>query len=167
MQIPDFHPSIVHFPIALLTLGSLAALAYLYWQPTATLRTLTWIPLFLGWVGALLAIFSGLLAQSELPPNAPYRAILNLHTYGGFGVAILYAIPLYRRWLHGKHPRIPPRKRPGKNAEKPRQRDLLDEPAARWWLSGLFVLGLVLILLTGAYGGQLVYDWGVNVQTGP
>jgi uncharacterized membrane protein len=154
MQIPDFHPGVVHFPIALLSLGSVAGLLYLFWQPQAELRTLTWWPLFFGWIGALLAILTGLFAQSQLPPTAPYRDTLDIHTYTGFGVAILYAFPLYRRWLHGK------RQRPTDPT------DLLDAPGSKLLLAAVFAVGLALVLLTGIFGGQLVYRWGVNVQTG-
>lgn len=152
MQIPDLHPSVVHFPIAFLSLGSLAGLLYLHWRATAQLRILTWTPLLLGWIGALVAVFTGLLAQSGLPPTAPYRAVLNLHIYLGFAVTILYAIPLYRAWIYGKR------------AGKQTGHDLLDEPQARLWLSLVFGVGVLLILLTGAYGGQLVFTWGVNVN---
>lgn len=162
MQIPDFHPSVIHFPIALLSLGSVAGLLYMYWKPVTELRVLTWYPLFLGWLGALLAVLTGLLAQSNLPPTAPYRQVLDLHAYTGFGVAILYAAPLYRWWLHGKRQS----RASGRQSGHQSGRDLLDEPGAKILLTGAFVLGLALVLLVGATGGQLVFDWGVNVQTG-
>jgi uncharacterized membrane protein len=152
MQLPDVHPFVVHFPIALLILGSGAGLLYLFWRPADYLRTLTWIPLFLGWLGAILAVLTGLYAQSGLPPQAPYRPLLDRHVYTGFGVAILYAAPLYRHWLYAR--------REGKRTG----RDLLDEPGARYLLTAVFVLGLTLVVLTGLYGGQLVHQWGVNVQ---
>jgi uncharacterized membrane protein len=152
MQIPDFHPSVVHFPIALLSLGSVAGLLHLYWRPMQELRTLTWIPLLIGWLGAVLAVVTGLFAQSGLPPDAPYQATLNIHVYTGFGVTILYAVVLYRRWLFGK--------RRGKETGM----DLLEAREERVLLTVVFALGLALVLVTGAYGGQLVFQWGVNVQ---
>lgn len=158
MPLPDLHPSVVHYPIAFLLLGSAAGLLYLHWRPSPALRTLTWIPLLLGWVGAWIAVLTGLLAQSGLPPGAPYRPVLDTHVYLGFGVAILYAIPLYRWWLHSKRKLSGKRKLPGTPP------DLLDTTPARRWLTLIFVLGILLVLLAGAYGGQLVHEWGVNVN---
>ena len=71
----NLHPATVHFPIAFLLLASGAGLLYMYWRPLDVLRTLTWWPMLLGWLGALVAILTGLLAQSGLPPEAPYRAL--------------------------------------------------------------------------------------------
>jgi uncharacterized membrane protein len=159
MPIPDFHPFVVHFPIALCSLGSVAGLLYLFWQPRAELRTLTWWPLLLGWIGALFAVVTGLLAQSNLPPTAPYRTVLNIHIYAGFGVAILYAVPLYRNWIY--------RNRSRKASAESRASDLLDAPQAKGWLAACFALGLLLVVITGAFGGQLVHHWGVNVQFAP
>jgi uncharacterized membrane protein len=42
--------------------------------------------------------------------------------------------------------------------------DLLDDPAARPWITVLLLSGMMLIAATGWNGGILVYQWGVNVQ---
>lgn len=164
MQIPDLHPGVVHFPIALLSFGSVAGLLYLYWKPRYEMRVLTWYPLWVGWLGALVAVATGLFAQSGLPPNAPYAQVLNVHVSTGFAVAILYAIPLYRQWLLGK--RGPKGRAQERTKTKAPTADLLDEPSARGWLTAVFGVGLLLVLIVGASGGRLVFEWGVNVQTG-
>ncbi len=144
------HPATVHFPIAFLTLGSIAGLLYLTRWPRAELLTLTWWPLRLGWIGVGAAVLTGLLAQSRLPPQAPYSAQLNWHIGTGLALLVLYAVPIYRAWVYGNRRR----------AADPA--DLLQVAQARRWVGVLLALGLVLVLVTGWLGGQLVYTWGVN-----
>ena len=153
------HPATVHFPIALLLLGSLLALVHLFRRPAADLRLTVWLLLGLGWLGGAVAVLTGLLAQIDLPPDAPYRAVLNFHIGAGLTVLVLYGFLLYRGWLFR-----------GARARKARQKrgdptaDLLDDAGARAWIVAVVVLGALLIVATGWYGGQLVYQFGVNVQ---
>ena len=42
--------------------------------------------------------------------------------------------------------------------------DLLDDPKRRLYLIILFVVGGLLVIATGFFGGQLVFDFGVNVR---
>ena len=155
------HPATVHFPIALLILASVAGLLYLYWQPRAELRTLVWWMLPLGWLGVGAAICTGLLAQAGLPPQAPYRSLLNWHISSGLALLILYAGLLYVRWLrrHKRKPTTHNASQPVDSADP-----LLDDPNARWWLTLLFLLGIGLVVASGWNGGRLVYEWGVNVR---
>ncbi|MCC6455488.1 MAG: DUF2231 domain-containing protein [Caldilineaceae bacterium] len=145
------HPATVHFPIALLLVGSLAGLLYLWWKQRPELRILTWWLLMLGWIGAGVAALTGLLAQGNLPPQAPYTPVLNGHISSGLALIVVYAALFYRVWLH----------RNRRSATDPA--DLLDVPGARLWLSLLLLLGMALVALGGWLGGQLVYTWGVNV----
>ena len=153
------HPATVHFPIALLLLGSLLALLHLFRRPAVDLRLTVWLLLGLGWLGGAVAVLTGLLAQVNLPPDAPYRAVLNFHIGTGLAVLVLYGFLLYRGWLFR-----------GAKAQKARQKrgnataDLLDDAGARTWIAAVVVLGALLIVATGWYGGQLVYQFGVNVR---
>jgi len=151
------HPMLVHFPIVLLLVTSGAGLAYLYWRPLPELRIITWWSLLPGWLAVIAAVITGLFSQGGLPPDAPYRPVLNLHTTGGFALIIVYGDLLYRRWLN----------RPGRD-KKPRAAagtsgDLLDDPKRKLYLTILFALGGLLVIVTGMFGGQLVYTFGVNV----
>lgn len=154
MNLETIHPPVVHFPIALLLLGSGAGLLYVAGLRHAELRVLTWWPLRLGWLGAAAAVLTGLLAQSGLPPRAPYSAVLNGHIGSGLALLGVYAIILYRQWLWGAK-----RHRRGPDAPE----DLLDVPSARGWVAALLALGIALVALSGWLGGELVYTWGVNV----
>ncbi len=153
----NIHPATVHFPIAFLLLASGAGLLYLYWRPLAVLHTLMWWPMRLGWLATLVAILTGLLAQSPLPPQAGYRPLLNWHITTGLALWVLYGLILYWQWL------LHSRSRRRKGATPAAPADLLQLPAARVRITFLLLLGIALILASGWNGGQLVYQWGVNV----
>lgn len=178
------HPSLVHFPIALLLVGSLAALLHLHRPGAAArvidLRRTAWLLLGLGWLSTLPAILSGLLAQSGLPPDAPFREPLNWHTGTAIALALLYGLILYRAWLFqgakARKARVARRTRATEDsAENPAENpvgnsaensaDLLDHGEARLWLTAALLGGMALILATGWNGGVLVYEWAVNVNS--
>ncbi len=153
------HPATVHFPIAFLLLGSALLLFHLWRKAPFDLKPTIWLLFMLGWVGGGVAVLTGLLAQANLPPDAPYRAVLNFHIGASLAMLATYGFLLYRGWLYRSA-----------RAQKARQRagidthDLLDDASARWWVALTALIGAVLILATGWYGGQLVYEFGVNVK---
>lgn len=154
------HPATVHFPIALLLLGSALTLLHLLRQMSVDLKTTIWLLLGLGWVGGAVAVLTGLLAQVNLPPNAPYRPVLNFHIGAGLSVLLVYGFLLYRGWLYRST-----RAQKARRARGSATTDLLDDVSARLWIAIVAVLGATLILVTGWYGGVLVYEFGVNVQS--
>jgi uncharacterized membrane protein len=167
------HPSIVHFPIALLLLGSVVALAHLYGSHLygfakavawIDLRKTAWFLLGLGWLATLPAILSGLLAQSGLPPDAPYRQTLNWHTGTAIALALLYGLLLYRAWLFQGVKARKARAKTSSSLGAGETADLLDYQPARLWLTLALLAGMALIVATGFNGGQLVYEWAVNVN---
>jgi uncharacterized membrane protein len=98
------------------------------------------------------ASLTGVLAQGNLPPQAPYRPVLNGHITSALATIIVYAAIFYRVWLH----------RNRRRASDPA--DLLDLPTARGWLSLLLLLGIATVAIGGWLGGELVYTWGVNIN---
>lgn len=128
--------------------------------PWIDLRKTAWFLLGLGWLATLPAILSGLLAQSGLPPDAPYRQTLNWHIGTAVALALLYGLLLYRAWLFQ-----------GARARKARAKavagetsDLLDHQPACPWLTLALLAGMALIVATGFNGGQLVYELAANVN---
>jgi uncharacterized membrane protein len=152
------HPAVVHFPIALLLLGSLLAIIYLYHWIKLDLRLTIWILLGLGWLGGAVAVLSGLLAQSGLPPDAPYWSELNWHIGTGLAQFVIYGILLYQGWMYSK-----PKARKARAARGIAADNLLDDPRARTWVTIVLTLGMLSVIATGWYGGLLVYEWGINV----
>jgi len=159
-MLSNLHPATVHFPIAFLLLASGAGLLHIYWRPLDLLRTLTWWPMLLGWLGTLVAILTGLLAQSGLPPEAPYRATLNWHITSGLALWVLYGLLLYWQWLLQKKP---PRRPKAAEPTVTPPPDLLQQSSLHWRVTLLLLTGIGLVLASGWNGGQLVYTWGVNV----
>ena len=152
------HPATIHFPIALLLLGSVLAL-YAIWRPgLVQVRWTAWLLLALGWVGGAAAVLTGLFAQSNLPPDAPYRDILNWHIGVGLGQLVVYGLVIYQGWLFRA-----PRRQNQRAARGDASTDLLDSTAARPWITALLLFGMFLVVATGWNGGVLVYEWGVNV----
>jgi len=159
--IRHLHPATVHFPIALLLVASAAGLAYLFWRPLPMLRVLFQATLVLGWIACAVALLTGLLAQSGLAPQAPFRPVLNLHISAGIATLLVYGLLMYLGWIQRARAARPPRK--GLRISSPPPAELLDDPARRGLSATLLILGALLVLATGWNGGQLVYVWGVNV----
>jgi len=153
------HPATVHFPIALLLLGSALTLFRLLRPASVDLKATIWLLFGFGWVGGAVAVLTGLLAQIDLPPDAPYRAVLNFHIGAGLAVLLVYGFLLYRGWRYRGTKALKARRQRGVTTG-----DLLDDAAARGWIVILVSVGALLIVATGWYGGQLVYTFGVNIQ---
>lgn len=160
MNLPVIHPILVHFPIVFLLGSSATALAYLHWQARPALALLTRWMLPAGWLSLLVTIITGIIDQGGLPPDAPYRTLLNLHTTSGLVLALLYGDLLYRGWLHWSRQRSGITK-PGREAPIG---DFLDQPGRKWPLTVQLLLGIGLVVWSGWLGGELVYVWGVNVM---
>ncbi len=161
---PVIHPILVHFPIVLLIGCSAAALAYLHWQPRPELRILTWWLLPPGWLFLLLTVITGIIDQGNLPPDAPYRTLLNLHTTSGLILCLLYGDLLYRSWLHRSRQRAAATQKATIPGRLPTTGDFLDQPGRKWPLTAQLLLGIALVIWSGWLGGELVYVWGVNVM---
>src|SRR5262245_22504324 len=134
--ITTLHPATVHFPIAFLLLASGAGLLYLYWQPSATLLLLTWWPMRLGWIGVGAAVLTGLLAQSGLPPQAPYQNVLNWHIGTGLALLVNYGLLLYQQWVYGSA-----RAQKRRTGMGVMTTELLNDISARGWLTLLIIAG--------------------------
>lgn len=162
------HPASVHFPIAFFLLASACGLLYLYWRRQPLLVTFTWLPMLLGFIGLVIAIGSGLISQSGLPPESPYQSTLNWHIATGLGQVVCYGALLYQRWRYPLLTKERARKigkKPEDKGGNTQQVELLDDPGARWWLTLLLIGGALLVIASGWNGGRLVFEWGVNVAS--
>ncbi len=135
------HPRFVHFPIALLMTGSLLAIVYLLGWRRPALPTLIWGMLGLGWLALFPVVLTGLIDQNQAEVTAAAAPTLNQHIAAGFGLIIVYGLALYERL---------------------RAPAVLDDPRRRLWLSALLGVGMLLIVVAGALGGELVFTHGLG-----
>lgn len=136
-----FHPRAVHFPIALLLAGALFSAAALLWRRDRWFdygRT----SLLLGWLGVLAAGVTGLIDQARAPQDTAVVAAIDRHITAGIALAVFSGLALY--WPL-------------------RDKRLAAGSRGRWGYLALLVVVMVLVVVEGWLGGQLVYDFGVGV----
>lgn len=149
----DFHPIVVHFPVALLT--GYAAMELVRIKRLLQVDTWFWIKtvfLLAGWIGALAAYKTGELATGEIK-----NVLIQTHsTFAKFTVivfgllAILYAIRVLARWFGVGFPILA-------------QLSGFTERIRQSWVMGpAALIGLFAITFTGALGGAIVYGPDVD-----
>ena len=143
LPLAPLHPRLVHFPVALLLVGSAMALAYIIGWRRPALPALAWSMLLIGWVAIFPAVLTGLADQNQAAQDPPIVAILNPHIAVGFGLIAVYGVLLYERLRDAK---------------------ALDDRRRRIVILVLLVVGMALVAVEGWLGGKLVYDLGVGVR---
>ncbi|MBA3823663.1 MAG: hypothetical protein H0X24_07145 [Ktedonobacterales bacterium] len=175
ISLTELHPIVVHFPIALLTLSvvmdGLAALLR-RWNLA---DMATWL-LGFGVVGALVAGLTGNFSEHSAH-TALAGGIINQHSHFAFATGAIFAalfavriVALLPRVLLGLRSIAPALA----NGADKQLRGIIpfvfQAPPTRL-LIGLYLLasvgGLVLLTLTGYYGGLMVYHYGVGTPAHP
>ncbi len=133
----QFHPSIIHFPVALLMLGALAEFFYLL-KPGQFLRNAVSFNLYLAAPSSILATALGWCLTATEGVTPELKATLYWHRWLGTGTAVL-ALLLLVMW-HFEF--------------------IKSKTGTRVFRLFLFS-GALLVAVTGHLGGQLVYglDW--------
>lgn len=138
---PNIHPIVVHFPIALLTAALLLDLLGIVLREDR-IHHAAWWALLLGTVGAAAAVAAGLQAEeSVFHPDAALEVLSTHETLGITTLTIFLFALLWRNLAGGGLPR------PGRPVY------LL-----------LTALGVASLLAAGYMGGRLVYEFGVGVR---
>lgn len=136
----NFHPIFVHFPIVL-WLGALLFELLAVWRASDEMQRTASRLLYLGTLGAVVTILSGLAAENSVPPGDAQK-VLGVHeaimlTTTSLALALcIFAFFVRRNFT-----------------SQPRKIMLL----------GLFVLGVLLVIGTDR-GAQLVYGYGTAVN---
>ena len=139
----NFHPLIVHFPIAFLFTSAVVALwAQASGRPGAHLvaRVLLW----LGTLAAAAAVISGFLASQTVAHVRGAHAVIEEHERYAYILLVLSALLSAWALVSWRRTHAPPR------------------PAPLWSLGQ--VLLLVMLVLTAKEGGELVHELGVGTK---
>ena len=138
---PNLHPLLTHFPIALLSLSIVCECAALLLR-REDFSVLGWWTQLAGTIGLAAAAGSGILAGRSVeiaPAGKPY---FEMHQELAFVAATAFAILLFWRIASG--------------TRRPRGHDIL--------FLLLFTGGVVAIWAGAWYGGEMVYRFGAGVQ---
>ena len=137
---PNLHPLVVHFPIALLTCAYFFDVLAIG-RDRPKYSNVGWWMQVAGSIGLLFTLATGLQAKSSV--SVPLKAVdtLQVHEQLAFVVAVLFLVLLLQRI--GARSMIPERSR------------------GLYWAA--YSLGVILLWVTAWYGGGLVYDFGVGV----
>ena len=141
-----FHPLTVHLPIGLLLGNALLTLLYLR-RGDQTFEISAFYCLWLGWLGALLAIATGTLdaarqVLSATNPRGDALGWINAHALAGIAILVVY----WQAWQIR-------RRNPG----------VLDDALARRGYLVRLAIGLALLGLDGWLGGHLVYSLRLGI----
>lgn len=161
------HPAIVHFPIALLIVGTVSLLWSLL-QPSRylalALQARTGLEGFIsgtlgiGFFGIVLSVATGLMdmlgsPKAQAVPN--WLPIAIPHIIGAMLTLLCYGILLYRRFVL-----LPPAIPSPESSPDPKVAASSPDKITL----ALAITGLILILVVGWLGGRLVYDYRVGVN---
>jgi uncharacterized membrane protein len=132
------HPMIVHFPIALITVGFVAEVVSLFFKSEKCLSKTGFYLMVLGTLAAIAAWSAGQLFTSE-PTQGEIVGVFNKHETGALITMILMIIgSVFRIWL------VIQKK---------------DETRLKWIAFGFYFLGFAAVTFTGYMGGTMVYNF--------
>ena len=140
----EWHPVAVHFPLVLLPLSVCVDLAA-WWRRRSDWHLFAYTLLVLGTLAALAAVLTGTEAASRWPHSGVKEQMDRHEDLATISLFVLLGIVLGRLPLHllGRH--------------------------QDWRLKGLIAASAaacVLLWQAALYGGDLVYKYGVGVQSG-
>lgn len=136
---PNLHPLIVHFPIALLMTSVALDWTHHLW-PRFNLERGALITHLLGWVASLFTVATGLLAARSLSVEGPAVSALASHRALGLAVVVVFGLLGVCR-LRNPNP----------------------SPRLRIVHFLVQIAGLALVAASGYMGGELVFTYGLGV----
>ena len=138
----DLHPLLVHFPIALVTVGVITAWAGRFLPSWESLKESSWLML---WVAAIMAVpttITGLIAHEPYEETILHE-VIETHQFSAMAATVVLAVVAIWRWRS---------RRNGK--------DVGDS-----WLYLIIITAIFgLYFFVGSTGGDLVYDYAINVN---
>jgi uncharacterized membrane protein len=133
-----FHPMIVHFPIALITIGFVADISSLFFKDEKCLSKTGFYMMVAGALAAVAAWGTGQLFTNE-PTQGAIVEIFEKHETGAFITMILIVIgAAFRIWLVIKN---------------------REETQLKWIVMAVYFLAFAAVTFTGFMGGTMVYNY--------
>ena len=137
---PNLHPFLTHFPIALFT-ATLVFDGISILVKNHSFERIGWWTMLLGTLGLVGSIITGLLAKGSIHISPPSSAVLEMHEQIAFVIAAIATCSLL--WRISARTHLPQRRA----------------------IYFMVITALVVFTWVGAwYGGELVYRYGVGVQ---
>ena len=138
---PNLHPLMVHFPIALLTVSVALDLVSVLRKKEELARSGWWMML-IGVCWLVASVISGLLAKESVVLVGRAQEVFEVHQQLAFLVAVMFGTLIL--WRLGTRTALPVR--------------------LQSLYIGLSLLALVLMWAGALYGGRMVYEFGVGVS---
>ena len=139
--IEDLHPITVHFPIALLVISAGLSLVIRIKHST-NLQETSWLLLWIGTLGALVASITGVISHFSYEATALHD-VIETHQMWSFAVTVFFISLTIWRW-------------------RSRVRGIDAGKSALYLI--LILIGMIALVISGMTGGDLVYDYGINVR---
>lgn len=141
--IPNLHPLMVHFPVALITVAAIFHVAAITTR-NRVCAVLAHTTLWLGALGAVAAVFFGWQAFNSVNHDeAGHVAMLAHRAWALSTLAVLALLAGWDAWRN-KVETIP-----------------------NWWLAGATLGAWAMVAVTAWHGGELVYRHGLGVMALP
>ena len=135
----DLHPIVVHFPIALLVVSVLLS----FWGLRKTgYQETTWVLLVIGALATIPATITGLIAHFPYEETVLHEVIETHQLTGFFATFYFLGLLAWRRRARNHN------------------QDIDGKPA--YLVAG--AIGVVILVFLGMTGGDLVYEYGINVR---
>jgi uncharacterized membrane protein len=132
-----FHPMMVHFPIAIVTIGFLIELSSLWFKKEICLSKFGFYLLIIGTLAAIPALLTGILFTDEMSGSA--GEIQETHElFAWLTMGVLAVTSILRIILNYKNK---------------------EESSLKWLVFALYALAAIFVGITGFYGGTLVYNY--------
>ena len=138
---PNIHPTIVHFPIALLIVAFFFDASGVVLKKVELTRVGWWCQ-SVGTVFLVAAVATGLFARDSIVVDSVALQTLEAHEQFAFLSSSAFIVLLF--WRVGLKTRLPTR--------------------MRFLFWGLYVLGVSAIVLGAWYGGEMVFRFGLGVK---
>jgi|SRR5450759_901270 uncharacterized membrane protein len=136
------HPMIVHFPVALITVGFIAEVVSLFFKSEKCLSKTGFYLMVLGTLAAIAAWSTGQLFTNE-PSQGEIVRVFEKHETGALITMILMIIgSAFRIWL------VMQKK---------------EETQLKWIAFGFYLLGFAAVTFTGFMGGTMVYNFMIGL----